>query len=304
MSKSSLSLFIILSIFMLSACTSTVRNANYTLYKSRLQAQSYVTGKRYNIRPITSRQVQRVKRAPPRIQRVSTRQQAYCPTPSSTSYSRVIRKPAYQPRKVVRRTQAAYKRPVVRKVKQYRKVSKRPVARKIYQRPTRQARVQYRARPVYKRPVVRKTYVTPQRTRVRHQPIAPKIPVTELNDRLLSAAKAGNINQINALLRQGAQVNRGNQSRETALHMAAALGRNAAVSLLLQKGANPNATTTGGWTPLHSAARFRHRQAASLLIARGAQINARNSQGKTPTALAQQVGANATAAMLMAQGGR
>ncbi|MCK5917923.1 MAG: ankyrin repeat domain-containing protein [Cocleimonas sp.] len=308
MSKSVLSFFIILSVFMLSACTSTTRNVNYKLYKSRLQAQSYVTGKRYKVRPmISNRDVQRVKRTPPRIQRVSNRQQAYCPPPSytSTSYSTVIRKTAYQPRKKVRKVyqrptarkaKIAYKRPVVRKVKQYRKVYKRPVVRK--------ARVQYRAKPVYKRPIRRKVYIAPQRKVVRYQPVAPKLSVAELNDRLFNAAKAGNVRQINTLLSQGAKINASNYSRETALHVAAARGRSSAVSLLLKKGANPNATTTGGWTPLHSAARFRHRQAASLLVTRGAQVNARNNQGKTPVALAKQVGANATVATLTALGGR
>lgn len=339
MSKLMMSFFIILSLFMLSACTSTVRNANYKLYKTRLQAQSYLTGKAYKPVPMIRRQI-RQKRGASRLQRIANRTKSCCLAtrkPVRKPIGKSVKVTAYKAKKrgrsvdkrppvrsVVRKVKARYQyrpsvsRPVVRRVKakkhdKPRTVYKRPIARKVYvqrkkiKRPViHQARVARRAKAVYQRPVVRKVYVAPAKRVIPKapKPTAPPLPLNELNERLFSAAKAGNMAQITALLNQGAQIGFANASRETPLHAAATLGRSAAVSFLLQKGANPNAKTSGGWTPLHSAARFKQTQAARLLVAQGAQINARNGQGKTPVALAQQVGATATAAALIGLGGR
>ena len=273
MSKILLQFGIIATVFMLSACTSTIRQANYDLYKGRLQAQSYLTGKRYQTRPMISYSkapVTRVKPVVNRQQYLSSSQQQH------------------QRRKGITRT---YQRPVVRNAKAaytyHRKQPQPHKANVVYQRP---------------HPVARKPY-QPQTNTVTRRVIIPQIPITQLNERLFKAAKSGNMAQLNLLLKQGAQINATNANRETALHAAAALGQYAAVRLLLQQGANPNATTSNGWTPLHSAARFRHPQIAKLLVTRGSHINATNKQGKTAVALATQVGANTTANMLMALGG-
>jgi hypothetical protein len=286
MSKTIIVLCVAFCAFILSGCTSTVRNTNYTLYKSRLKAQSYLTGKHYNVRPMVSGHGgrSRVNSALP-IRRVSNQPQRYCP-PSK----KVIRRPAYTAKKVVRKP---LQRPVVRRVyavikKRPIRVSKRLVVQKI-------RGVAHPAKP--KRLAVRLPAIKPRA-------MTPRLPLNQLNDGLFNAAKAGNIIRVKVLLSQGAQINAANSSKETALHAASALGRSSTVSLLLQKGANPNAKTSGGWTPLHSAARFRHTQAARLLVAEGSQINARNHQGKTPVALAKHVGASATATALMALGGR
>ncbi|MCK5813467.1 MAG: ankyrin repeat domain-containing protein [Cocleimonas sp.] len=324
MSKTFIRFFIVISLLMLSACTSTVRGVNYELYKGRLQAQTYLMGRTYKPRPmIISRKNTRVakpvtnnkakkvtvRRAVSNTKRVYPRpvvkvRKAYKPPISKarTVYQRsfVRRAKKAQP---YRKARSTYQRPVIKKPIriQQRKARvaytyKRPVARRVYVVPP--------SRTVRQRPIARRPYVAPQRRAVAPQSATPKIPLSQLNDNLFSAAKAGNIAQINSLLTQGAQINAANMSRETALHAAATLGRSATVNLLLQKGANPNATTTGGWTPLHSAARFRQTQVARLLVTRGAQVNRRNNQGKTPVALATQVGASATATALIALGGR
>jgi hypothetical protein len=172
--------------------------------------------------------------------------------------------------------------------------------RPIVQKPRRKSPLRVIPRP----PAVSRPYIAPQRKTLVQRPTVPKIPITQLNEQLFNAAKAGNIAQLNSLLEQGAQINTANANRETPLHAAAALGRNAAANLLLQRGSNPNATTSTGWTPLHSAARFSHPQIAKLLVTYGSRINSRNNQGKTPFALATQVGANTTANVLIALGGR
>ncbi len=321
MSQALMRLFMLISLLILSGCTSTVRGVNYELYKGRLQAQTYLTGRVY--KPIPMMLSRKNIRARKRVYQASNKRRHYQIANNrakkiivrriAVNPKRILRKPAvkvgkaYKP-KSVHRARVVYKRPIVRraaKVQPHRRASvayQRPVLRKPIRR-VQQRKV--KAVYTYKRPVVRKPYIAPRKRRVVQQPkpVAPLIPVNQLNDGLFSAAKAGNIVRMNTLLGQGAQINSSNMSRETPLHAAAALGRRAAVSLLLQKGANPNATTTGGWTPLHSAARFRHTQIVRLLVAKGAQVNRRNNQGKTPVALATQVGASTTATALIALGG-
>ncbi len=293
MSKISLPFFAVVATVGLSACT-VVQDTNYKLYKTRLQAESYLLGRK--LKPLPHPRA--------RVRRISAKNQQYCP-PSSKKKIKVLKGKAYQVKKVVRKKRVqAHRAKVV-----YR--AKKPVVRRYI--------ASRKARAVYKPRVVARKYIPPVRTSVVYRPkprpvvhrstpvqrpVAPQIPVNELNDRLFDAAKSGNVTQINRLLDQGAQVNAKNATGETALHAAAALGRTAAVGLLLQKGANPNTKTSNGWTPLHSAARFRHAQVASLLVSRGASLNVRNSQGKTPVALAQQVGASAAANVLIGLGGR
>jgi len=295
MSKITIRLFAITATLTFSACT-TVQDVNYKMYKTRIQAQSYLTGKK--LKPLANPRA--------RIRRISNRNQQYCPPTNNRRAKKVIKRPAYKVRSVARKQ----KRHVRRAAKAVYRA--KPVARR-YVAP-RKAKAAYRPRPAVavRRPVVaprraaqvRRPVVAPRRVAQVPKPAAPRMPLNQLNDGLFNAAKGGNVAQINSLLGQGAQVNAKNSSGETALHAAAALGRAGAVGVLLQKGANPNARTSGGWTPLHSAARFRHAQVARLLIGRGASVNVRNNQGKTPMALAEQVGARSTASTLMRLGGR
>lgn len=310
----------------LSACA-TVKETNYLMYTKRVQAQAFVTGK--NLKPLP--------RVNPNIRRVSQKMQADCPKP--IMINKVIYKPVCKARpnstkKVIRRTVYRSKKAVARKVAAVRPVYRatptrsKVQVRKAYIVPQRshpKKRIQHTRpiarsknvrRPVYlrpiarkpvsrTRPVVRKPYRAPVKPLVYRRAVTVvAVPVSQLNEALFSAAKGGNIQQMNQLLDQGAQVNAMNDNRETALHAAASRGRNRAVTLLLKQGANPNAITSNGWTPLHSAARFRQTQATKLLIRRGAQVNARNGQGKSALDLAQQMGAMATANALVQLGGR
>ena len=270
MSKIIIRFFSVGSLLMFSACT-TVQDANYNLYKTRLQAQSYVLGKR--LKPLPHPRA--------KIRRISNRNQQYCPPSNNRAKRKVLKGSVYKVKRVpIQRAKTVYRA--------------KPVAQR-YVAP-------HRVKPAYKpRPVVRKAVVQPRQPAL--QAVAPRVPLNQLNDGLFAAAKGGNVAQITNFLSQGAQVNAKNGSGETALHAAAALGRAGAVSLLLQKGANPNARTTGGWTPLHSAARFRHASVARLLVSRGASVNVRNNQGKTAMALAEQVGARATVITLKGLGG-
>ncbi len=62
----------------------------------------------------------------------------------------------------------------------------------------------------------------------------------DLSERLLEAARAGDVEQINTLLGQGADVNASTRYGATALHYASDKGHFEAVKLLLSRGAQVN----------------------------------------------------------------
>jgi TPR repeat protein len=91
---------------------------------------------------------------------------------------------------------------------------------------------------------------------------------------------------VEALLKAGANVNAATQDGLTPLHWAAFNGHEAVVAALLKAGANVNAATQGGWTPLHAAAAFGHEAVVAALLKAGANVNAADKDGVTPLHLA------------------
>lgn len=91
---------------------------------------------------------------------------------------------------------------------------------------------------------------------------------------LVTAAAAGQLAVVRALLDWGAQVNAtgrsGNAQLQTALHAASGEGHKAIVEVLLEAGADPNARGPGGMTPLALAIRKQYHAVAETLLARGA----------------------------------
>ncbi len=91
---------------------------------------------------------------------------------------------------------------------------------------------------------------------------------------LLQATEAGDLAQMQVLLKQGADVRARNAQGWTPLHIAAAGGDPAVVRLLLQHGAEVNAQSNVGITPLDNATARGGRQAVlDLLLAHGAQAH-------------------------------
>jgi uncharacterized protein len=102
------------------------------------------------------------------------------------------------------------------------------------------------------------------------------------------------------LIENGADVNHGGETGETALHMALCKANrpvyDEVVKVLLAHGANPNAATrasvetgcfmrdcrTKGETPLHRAAAFGSEQAIDLLLNAGARRDAKDMNGESP----------------------
>ena len=94
------------------------------------------------------------------------------------------------------------------------------------------------------------------------------------SEALFYAARDEKLKQVDALVRQGANVNFRNRSKETPMHAAASTGRVDVLHYLHSRGARYNASTTNRWLPLHHAVRFGHVKAAQYLIRIGSPVHA------------------------------
>ena len=92
-------------------------------------------------------------------------------------------------------------------------------------------------------------------------------------DTLHDAAKAGDLQVVQKLIVQGADVNAKAVRDETPLMHAALAGNGDIVNYLLQRGADINARNASGLTALHAAAYAGQTEIVSLLIAKGAIVN-------------------------------
>lgn len=72
------------------------------------------------------------------------------------------------------------------------------------------------------------------------------------------------------------------QSRDTPLFLAARSGNRDAVETLLRDGVNPNIQNHTGWSPLHTAAVQGYTELVRLLLDHGAYVDPRTKQGWTP----------------------
>jgi len=102
-----------------------------------------------------------------------------------------------------------------------------------------------------------------------------------LGEKLLSAAKHGDIDTVKTLLKSGADVNVKNKDGRTALMEAAFSGHTEIVKLLIAKGADMNAKNKDGGTALIYAAWQGHIEIAKLLIDKSADVNAKDNTGWT-----------------------
>lgn len=109
----------------------------------------------------------------------------------------------------------------------------------------------------------------------------------ELSEALFCSIKAGNTNNINTLIKKGANVNRSNHSVTPLIH-AIKHGDLAVVTLLFDNGANVNAVDKDSWsdplhlTPLMQAINKDNLAIASFLVKNGAGVNAIDKNNNTP----------------------
>ena len=95
---------------------------------------------------------------------------------------------------------------------------------------------------------------------------------------------------VQVLLEGGANVDRADADRSTALHYAAWYGRLDMCGLLLDWGANMDALDKWRETPLHDAAREGHLSVVQLLVKRGADDSLKNDENQTARDVARIVG--------------
>ncbi len=96
---------------------------------------------------------------------------------------------------------------------------------------------------------------------------------------LAAAAAEGHDLVVHDLLRAGAQVNARTDQGQTPLHMAAAAGRSRTIALLLRHGAAPQALNKEGRMPLHQAAYRGHVQALQALVQAGQPLAVPDAHG-------------------------
>jgi hypothetical protein len=106
------------------------------------------------------------------------------------------------------------------------------------------------------------------------------------DDPLIKAVRAKDINQVESLLKHGANVNVSENTflRDSLnpIHIASEFGPIENVKLLLDHGADVNTKTVHNVTPLHFAAQGKNIFIANLLIERGARVDAEDYDGRTP----------------------
>jgi uncharacterized protein len=119
------------------------------------------------------------------------------------------------------------------------------------------------------------------------------------------AAEQGHAGMAHRLIEAGASVGVTTRLGDyTPLHIAARGGETEIVAALLRAGADPSAlTSTGGSTPLHFAATTSSPEAVALLLEHGADVNVREAQwGQTPLMFAASAGRLETVEVLLGAG--
>lgn len=98
--------------------------------------------------------------------------------------------------------------------------------------------------------------------------------------------RAGDVDDLRALLMAGALVNYTDADGRTPLYIAANAGHAEQVQCLIEHGAGVNLASTFGNIPLHAAARGGHLAVCELLIHAGSDVTHCNHSGDTPLNLA------------------
>jgi len=121
---------------------------------------------------------------------------------------------------------------------------------------------------------------------------------------IIDATKRGDIEEVQALIQQGADVNEAYGDGMTALHWAAERGDLRVAEVLIAAGASVEAgTRIGHYTPLHIAAKAGRPEVVAALIEAGVDVNvATTNSGATPLHLAASAGSADVIRLLVQHG--
>ena len=130
-------------------------------------------------------------------------------------------------------------------------------------------------------------------------------PMSRASEQLMSCAWQGSVQELQALIDAGADVNAADNVGDTALMRAAQRGDAEMVKVLLAAGAAPNAQDKRGWTALMGACVSRNTpdtSIAKMLIDAGTQLELKNEHGFTALSYAAQSNKLAHVELLLAAG--
>jgi ankyrin repeat protein len=96
------------------------------------------------------------------------------------------------------------------------------------------------------------------------------------------AAYMGDVARLEALIREGVDINKLDGRGYAPLHYAAQNDQKRAMDLLIARGGDVNVKNSGGQTPLFDAIEAGNGDLAELLISKGADVNIKNNNGQTP----------------------
>ncbi|KAJ6982891.1 uncharacterized protein [Populus alba] len=116
------------------------------------------------------------------------------------------------------------------------------------------------------------------------------VEVLQCGELALMAARRGESESLESLLRRGASLKYRDQYGFTALHAAAVKGHKDIVSMLVEFGVDLECQDNEGHAPLHLAVEGGHIETVEVLINRGANVNARSNRGATPLYMAKAIG--------------
>ena len=121
---------------------------------------------------------------------------------------------------------------------------------------------------------------------------------------IIDATKRGDVEEVQALIQQGADVNEAYGDGMTALHWAAERGDLRVAEVLIAAGASVEAgTRIGHYTPLHIAAKAGRPEVVAALIEAGVDVNvATTNSGATPLHLAASAGSADVIRLLVQHG--
>jgi len=121
---------------------------------------------------------------------------------------------------------------------------------------------------------------------------------------IIDATKRGDVEEVQALIQQGADVNEAYGDGMTALHWAAERGDLMVAEVLIAAGASVEAgTRIGHYTPLHIAAKAGRPEVVAALIEAGVDVNvATTNSGATPLHLAASAGSADVIRLLVQHG--